>query len=151
MRLSSRERVIIAEEAVSEHKELVGGPQVMIEPYNGLVSDAVAIVNKYDPQIIKDVSDIKINLSKNVIGEYQSEKDESGKNKSSTIWINMGKLEGDVRAKLSGQSEEVIRQEIVNQVASTIIHERTHMAGASSEAEPEHQEDIFMKSIQPQV
>jgi hypothetical protein len=147
MRLSSREKIIIAEEKPQEHTELIGGPQVMIEPYNSMVNDAVAIVNRTNPELLKQISDIRINLSKGVIGEYQSDS-------PNTIWINMGKLEGDVRAQLSGQPEETIKQEMINQIASTIIHEGTHkgefdQTGFSSESKPEQAEEAFRQQISP--
>jgi len=141
-RISSRQ-IRAAEE--QEHMELLGGPRVMIEPYDSMVNDAVNIVNKSNPELLKQVTDIRINLSKGVIGEYQTDN-------PNTIWINIGKLESDVRAQMSGQDDEAIRQEITNQIASTIIHEGTHkgefdQTGYSSESKPEQAEEQFKQQI----
>ncbi len=142
MRISRRQTKIAQEQ---EHTELLGGPKVMIEPYDSMVNDAVNIVNKSNPELLKQVSDIRINLSKGVIGEYQT-------NNPNTIWINIGKLESDVRAQMSGQPDEAIRKEIINQIASTIIHEGTHkgefeQTGTTSESKPEQAEEQFKQQI----
>jgi hypothetical protein len=143
MRISSRQKT--AQTQQQEHTELLGSPKVMIEPYDGMVNDAVNIVNKSNPELLKNVSDIRINLSKGVIGEFQTDN-------PNTIWINIGKLEGDVRAKMTGQPEEAIKKEIVNQIASTIIHEGTHktefaQTGHSTESKPEQAEEQFRQQI----
>jgi len=144
----SRRQTKTAEEQAQEHTELLGSPRVMIEPYDGMVNDAVNIVNKSNPELLKQVSDIRINLSKGVIGEYQT-------GNPNTIWINIGKLESDVRAKMQGQPDEAIRQEIINQIASTLVHEATHKGefdstGSSSESKPEQAEEQFRQKIAPQ-
>jgi hypothetical protein len=143
MRISSRQK--IAQTQQQEHTELLGSPKVMIEPYDGMVNDAVNIVNKSNPELLKNVSDIRINLSKGVIGEFQTDK-------PNTIWINIGKLESDVRAQMAGQPEETIKKEIVNQIASTIVHEATHktefaQTGQSTESKPEQAEEQFKQQI----
>jgi hypothetical protein len=124
-----------------EHTELLNTPKVMIEPFSSYVDEASKIVNQTNPGLLDNISDIRINLSKGVFGEYES-------SSPSTVWINMGKLESEVRSKLSGQSEGAIRQEIINQVAETIVHESQHKkefetSGASSEAGPERAEEEF--------
>ena len=144
MRISSRQ---VRAQQTQEHTELLGSPKVMIEPYDDMVNKAVEIVNKSNPGLLDGVSDIRINLSKGVIGEYQS-------NNPNTIWINIGKLEGDVRSKMQGQPEEAIQQEIVNQIASTIVHEGTHKSeysetGFTSESKPEQAEEQFRQKISP--
>jgi hypothetical protein len=139
MIISSREKT--AQQAVQEHKELLGTPRVSIEPYSSMVDKAVGIVNSRNPELLRNVSDVRINLSKGVIGEYQS-------GSPSTIWINIGKLESDVRSKMSGQSQELIDNEMVNQISQTLIHEATHQreyseTGSTSEAGPERAEEQF--------
>lgn len=129
----------------SEHTELLGSPRVMIEPYSSWVDRAVNIVNAQNPELLKNVSDVRLNLSKGVIGEYQT-------NNPSTIWININKLESDVRAKMNGQSQEVIDNEIINQIAETIVHEATHRqefgeTGHSSEVGAERAEEDFRQKL----
>lgn len=143
MRISSRQKT--AQTEVQEHTELLGSPRVSIEPYSSMVDKAVNIVNSKNPELLKNVSDVRINLGKNVIGEYQT-------NNPNTVWINIAKLESDVRSKMDGQPDDVINGEIVNQIAQTLIHEAQHRkefgeTGHSSETGPEMAEKQFREKV----
>ena len=71
-----------------------------------------------------------------------------------TIYVNIQKLESELRSRLSGQPEETIQQELDNQIVKTIMHEATHQKefterGFSSESGPDQKEKEADKFLQP--
>lgn len=117
MRLSSRD-VKIAQ--VKEHTENIGHPTVHIESGSSdLVTKAIDLVNAKNSEALKNITDIILNLDKPVYGEYNSEN-------LHTIYINLPKIEKTVKEKMGNNTEEEIREEIIKQIATVIIHESAH-------------------------
>ncbi len=111
-------KILIAQK-IQEHSENIGGPKVTVEPYSSYVDEAVALVNQKDPNILKNISDVRVDLTQDVYGQFNS-------SNPNTISVNIKKIENKVRSMLAGKSEEEIKKEIINQVAKTIFHESTH-------------------------
>ena len=137
---------------VQEHTENIGSPRVAIEPaYQSRIQKAVDTVNQHTPDLLRDVTDIIGTMSSGPFGKFTS-------NTPHTIFVNISKIEQEVRSRLSGQSEETIQQEVDNQIVKTITHESTHrkefeQGGYSSESGPEAAEkatEQFLPTIQLQ-
>lgn len=105
--------------ALDEHSENIGSPKVSIEPSSPNVDEAIRILESKAPEVLKQVTDIKTNLTKDVFGEFSSDSPH-------TLHLNLQKIENEVRNKLSGQSEEEIKKELINQIALVISHESGH-------------------------
>lgn len=106
---------------IQEHKENVGNPNVFIEPqFKVLIQKAVDEINKKNPQILKNVSDIIGHLDKSVFGEYSSKT-------GSTIYVNIQKIQDEVKKQMAGRSQQEIENEISRQIQKTVLHEATHM------------------------
>lgn len=111
-------RIKIAQ-TVKEHMEHIGSTSVHVEPSNQNVDEALKILSSKAPDVLKDVADIKTNLNKDIYGEFSSDEPH-------TLHLNVQKIESEVKNKLSGQSEEQIKHEIINQIALVIAHESGH-------------------------
>ena len=111
-------RIKIAQ-SVKEHTENIGSTSVNVEPSNPNVDEALRILSSKAPDVLRDVADIRTDLNKNIFGEFSSDSPH-------TLHLNIQKIESEVKNKLNGQSEEQIKQEIINQIALVIAHESGH-------------------------
>jgi flavin-binding protein dodecin len=129
------------QQPVQEHTELVGSPRVSIEPaFAARIQRAVDIVNQHNPELLRDVTDIVGHMVSGPFGQYNT-------GAPHTIFVNIPKIEQEVRSKLSGQPEQAIQQEVDNQIVKTIMHEATHRKeftemGYSSETGPDAAEKL---------
>lgn len=135
-------------EQPQEHTENVGSPRVAIEPaYQARIQKAVDTVNQHTPDLLREVSDIIGHMASGPFGQFTS-------NSPHTIFVNIPKIEQEVRSRLSGQPEETIQQEVDNQIVKTITHEATHrkeytQQGYSSESGPEAAEKATEQFLPP--
>jgi len=139
-------RVKIAQ-AVQEHMENVGNQSVAVEPSSSEVDEAIRLLATKAPEVLKNVTDIKTDLSKDVFGEFSSDSPH-------TLHLNLNKIQSEVKNKLSGQSEDAIKQEIINQIALVISHESGHQHAFTgtkdtSEAPAEQKEKEVSEKIRP--
>lgn len=132
-----------------EHTELIGSPRVSIEPaFAARIQRAVDIVNQHNPELLRDVTDIIGHMASGPFGQFTS-------GTPHTIFVNIPKIEQEVRSRLGGQPEETVQQEVDNQIVKTIMHEATHRKefterGYSSESGPdaaEEQANAFLPPI----
>ncbi len=100
---------------IKENLENIGTTNVTIEPPNQYTSKAVDILKKDAPEVLKDITNIRTDLQKDVYGEYNSAY-------VHTVFLNTVKIERDVKSKVSGNTEE----EIIRQNAIIISHESGH-------------------------
>lgn len=137
-----------AQEKMQEHAENIGSPKVSIEPaFQSRIQKAVDIVNQHNPGLLNNITDIVGHLSSGPFGRYTS-------NNPHTIYVNIQKIEGELRSRLSGQPEETIQKELDNQIVKTIIHEATHQhdveeRGVSSEGNAEAAEKAAENYLEP--
>ncbi len=125
-----------------EHIENVGAPNVFIEPaFQSALQQAVDFVKQQYPDLLQDVTDIAghIDTGEHLFGRFQT-------SQPHTIFVDIHKIEEEVRRQLGNVPEEQIREEVQNQIVMTIVHESTHkkehdMAGYSSEGGPEAAEE----------
>lgn len=148
MFLSSR----VAQQKIEEHEENLGSPRVAIESqYQGRIQKAVDLINQKNPGILTNITDIIGHLDSGPFGRFVT-------NNPHTIYVNIQKLENEIKSRLSGQPDNVIQQELDNQIVKTIMHEATHQkevseTGSSSESGPdaaEKQADQFLQPIELQ-
>jgi len=139
-----------AQEKIKEHEENIGSPTVSIDPqYQARIQKAVDIVNSKEPGLLRNVTDIIGHLGSGPFGRFNT-------GNPHTIYVNIQKIEEELKNRLSGQPEETIQQELDNQIVKTIIHEATHQkefteSGYSSESGPdqaEKQADQFLTPIE---
>lgn len=112
-------RLRIAEK-VKEDMENLGTSKVTIEPSNKYAQEAYDLLASKTPEILTGITNIRTDLNKDVFGEYSSDSEH-------TVFLNMKKIENEVRSKLSGQSEDDIKAEIIRQTALVISHEDGHL------------------------
>ena len=139
MRLSRRDISKFAQ--TEENLSNVGSSNVAVEPSSAYVSKAIDLLKSNTPEVLNNITDIKTVLDKDVYGEYNSQFPH-------TVFINLGKIERDVRAKLGGEAEE----EIVRQIAIVIGHESGHQhaytqSQTTSEAPAEQKEKEVTERI----
>jgi hypothetical protein len=142
----------MAQPAQEEHTDLIGSPRVSIEPaFAARIQKAVDMVNQHNPELLRDVTDIVGHMISGPYGQFNT-------GSPHTIFVNIPKIEQEVRSKLSGQSEQAIQQEVDNQIVKTIMHEATHRKeftehGFSSETGPDAAEksaESFLPTIELQ-
>ena len=137
-----------AQNQIEEHEENLGSPTVSIDPeYQARIQKAVDIVNQKEPGLLSNITDIIGRLSDGPFGRFST-------NNPHTIYVNIQKLESELRSRLSGQPEETIQQELDNQIVKTIIHEATHQhefseRGYSSESGPDQAEEKANEFLPP--
>lgn len=105
---------------VQENVENLGTTKVTIEPSNEYAQAAYDLLAEKTPEILTGIANIRTDLSKDVFGEYSSES-------KHTVFLNMKKIEAEVRSKLSSKTEDEIKQEIIRQAALVISHEDGHL------------------------
>ncbi len=123
---------------VKENVENLGTTKVTIEPANEYAQAAYDLLASKTPEILTGIANIRTDLQKDVFGEYSSDIEH-------TVFINMKKIEEEVRSKLAGKSDEEIKNEIIRQAALVISHEDGHLHAYterkdSSEAPAEQKE-----------
>jgi len=132
-----------------EHLENKGRPSIFIQPGAGnVVSVAVDELSKLQPGALNDITDIIIDNQNGAFGTYASDR-------PSTVYLNLSKIESEVRSMLSGDSEEDIQKELLSQVMQTILHEATHehvyqTTQSTSETEPERKEEELRNQLRNQ-
>jgi len=132
-------------QAIEEKKENVGTAQVTVEPANNNVDKAIQKIRENSPEIITPLTNIRTDLNKDIFGEFSSEHEH-------TVFLNVPKIENEVRTKLEGSSEDDIQTEIINQIALVISHEFGHQHaytnnGDTSEAPAEQKEKEVKEKI----
>ncbi len=146
MFLSIRE----AQQKIEEHEENLGSPHVTIEPqFQARIQKAVDLVNQKSPGLLNGITDIIGHLDSGPFGRFTTQNPH-------TIYVNIQKLENELKSRLAGQPDNVIQQELDNQIVKTIMHEATHQKevterGYSSEGGPdaaEKQAETFLQPIQ---
>ena len=149
MFLSSRQ----AQQKIKEHNENLNSPKVSIEPqFKDRIQKAVDVVNQKNPSLLTGITDIIGGLDVGVFGRFTTQNPH-------TIYINIQKLENELKSRLAGQPDEVIQKELDNQIIKTLIHEATHQkevseTGHSSESGPdaaEKQAEQFLPPIELQA
>jgi len=143
MRLSRRDLSKFAQ--TKEKLENIGSTTVCVEPANRYVSEAVEMLQRNNPDVLHDITDIRTDLDKGVYGEYIPDSPHS-------VHLNMTKIESKVKSELSGQPQQDIDIEIVRQTAMVISHESGHQHGYTnykdtSEAPAEQRENETRKKI----
>jgi len=81
----------------------ISGPQVRIEPQEGLIDEAVKRLKQMNPNYFAGVS------------------------KVSVIHVNYPRIKAEVTQKMNGADQKDIDEEIIGQIQSTIAHERGHV------------------------
>ncbi len=133
---------------IKEHPEFANSPRVFIDPtYQTRIQKAVDVVNQHTPELLKGVTDIIGSISGGPFGQYKTKS-------PGTIYVNIPKIDSEVRSKLSGQSEDVIEKEIQDQLVKVITHESKHreefaQTGHSSEVGPEAAEKATENFLSP--
>jgi hypothetical protein len=125
--------------------ENAGTPKIAVEPANSNVEKALESIRESAPEIITPLTDIRTDLDKDVFGEFSSEH-------THTLFLNVPKIEREVRDKLEGATEEAIQEEIVKQMALVMSHEYGHQHaytnnGDTSEAPAEKKEEEVKEKI----
>jgi hypothetical protein len=142
-----------AQQKIEEHEENLGSPKVAIEPqFQARIQKAVDLINQKNPQLLRDVTDIIGHLDSGPFGRFTS-------SNPHTIYVNIQKIENELKSRLAGQPDDVIQKELDNQIVKTIMHEATHQKevserGFSSESGPdaaEKQADEFLPPIELQA
>lgn len=114
-----------AQQRIEEHQENIGSPRVAIEPqFQARIQKAVDLINQRDPQILSNVTDIIGHLDSGPFGRFTS-------NNPHTIYVNIQKIENELKSRLAGQPEDVIQKELDNQIVKTLMHEATHQKDVS--------------------
>ncbi len=143
MKINYRKKIA---QKVEENTNNIGSISVDVEPYNSYVKEAIDLVNQKDSNILRDITDIRIDLKNDkAFGEYRSDSPHS-------ILVNLPKIEQTVRNKMSGQPEEAIKKEIVIQIAMVLAHESGHQkvyteTKNQSESPAEQAEEDFSRKL----
>lgn len=141
-----------AQQTIEEHTENIGSPRVAIEPqYQARIQKAVDLINQKSPGLLTNITDIIGQLESGPFGRFTT-------NNPHTIYVNIPKLESEIRSRLAGQPDDVVQKELDNQIVKTIMHEATHQkevsqTGYSSESgadAAEKQADNFLEPTQLQ-
>ena len=123
---------------IKENMENLGSPNVSIEPeFKARIEKAVNTINQNNPGLLNDVT-VEL-LESGPFGRFTT-------TNPHTVYVNISKLESEIKSRLAGQPEDVIQQELDNQIVKTIMHEATHRkevaeTGTSSESGPDAAED----------
>ena len=137
-----------AQEKIKEHEENIGSPTVSIDPqFQARIQKAVDIINSKQPGLLKNVTDIIGHLGSGPFGRFNT-------GNPHTIYVNIQKIEDELKSRLGGQPEETIQQELDNQIVKTIIHEATHQKefterGYSTESGPDQAEKQAEQFLPP--
>jgi hypothetical protein len=131
--------------AQQEHLENVGTPKVTIEPYNSMVQEAIKLVESKNPEALKSISDINLNLSGEIFGEYTNKTPH-------TVNINIRKIEDSIRKNNPNISDEEFKNLMIKEIASTYVHEYGHMKAYTerkdtSEIPAEQAEEEFKRKL----
>jgi hypothetical protein len=135
-----------AENEAGEHMEHKGRPTVYIAPSAGnIVQKAVDELSSLQPGALNEITDIIIDNQDGAFGTYASDKPH-------TVYLNLSKIESEVRKMLGSSSGENYDKEMLSQVMQTILHEATHekvyqSTNSTSEAEPERKEEELRNQL----
>jgi len=130
---------MISYREAQQHLENIGNQNVYIEPhFQYIIKKAVDELNQQDSNILRNVSDIIGRIDKSVFGEYST-------STSNTIYINIQRIQDEVKRKIGTTDQEQVEAEILRQIKKTIVHEATHLneyqsTGYTSEYKPEEAE-----------
>lgn len=100
------------------------GPDVAIEPMEGLVQEAVNILRQQDPNYFDGVSRIVVQQSGPDYGHVESGQDKD----PSIINVNFGRIKSEVEQAMAGSSQEQIHDTIIEAIIDTLAHEKGHVA-----------------------
>ena len=97
----------------------ISGPQVRIEPQEGLIDEAVKRLKQMNPNYFAGVSKI--------VSGPQAHYGHVSSDEVSVIHVNYPRIKAEVTQKMNGADQKDIDEEIIGQIQSTIAHERGHV------------------------
>jgi hypothetical protein len=101
----------------------LASPSVVVEPADTIIQQAVDKLKSINPSYFVGVRKIVVDT-----GQGYGHVAAGGGNDPAVIHINLSRIKSEVSSKMSGANQEQMQQEMVRQVASTIAHEKGHVA-----------------------
>lgn len=126
----------------------LASPDIKVEPMESNIQKAVEMLKKINPSYFVGVRKIVVDTG----AGYGHVSSGPGQDPS-VIHINLSKIKNEIQSKLGGASKEQQERELVRQIASTISHERGHVAsfkpetGFPGEAPAEAEESSMIGKI----